>query len=241
MSWLQYAPLYPCVQGYPDTDNALFAGSPGRRPLVVALRGPYIGAMNTQSTTSTEQSSLSNSPHHAVFATAANGNTYRVSDPLSYDGALAEWTKLDDLHCEGRLPHVKFFEVRTVLVGPDRPLVGPEITSHDRYDGAPLNLNYTAPVVAGSRGYAKDRDAARAAWKAFAPTFRSWWDKRVDPTGEGFKNQRTGTQGQGGWFYYPNGVTVAQGLDDLAAVCKRRNLVVRGVDGRWYVVDLETL
>lgn len=176
---------------------------------------------------------------HAVFATSPDSRTFRVSDPLSYDKAVYAWTKLDDLRRDGRTPHVKFFEVRAVFVGPDRPLVGPTVTSHDRYDGAPLDLLYATPVATTAnnsgrgRGYARVEDAARAAWKRAFPTFRSWLDKRMR------SGERTGVQGRGGWFYWPNGQTAAQGLDGLARVCKSRRMVVQGADGRWYVTEPE--
>lgn len=170
---------------------------------------------------------------HSVFATGYDGKTYRVSDPLDWQAAQREWHTLDDLHRAGRMPHVKFYEVRTVFVGPDRPLVGPTVTSHDRYDGAPLSMLHRTPTVEGSRGFKHVEDAARAAWKRAHPTFASWYDRRLG------RGTRTGTQGLGGWFYYSNGETAAQGLRSLAETCKRRRMVVQGGDGRWHVLAPE--
>ena len=166
----------------------------------------------------------------AVFATGHDGRTYRVSDPLDWRAAQTEWDKLDTLRRDGRMPHVKFFEVRSVFLGPDRPIVGPALTSHGRYDGALLDLTYARPVVEGSRGFKSAESAARAAWRRDFPTFRSAYDKRVG------NREGTGEQGLGGWYYWPNGHTAAQGLHSLAAVCERRNMIVQGGNGRWYVV-----
>ena len=169
---------------------------------------------------------------NAVFATAHNGRAFRVSDPLSWDAAQSEWRKLDEMHRAGRLPHVKFFEVRTVFLGPDRPLVGPKVTSHGRYDGALVDLLYATPVVSGSRGFANVEDAARAAWRAAFPSYRTPYDRRNGLPA-------SGTQGVGGWFFWPNGHTAAQGLRGLAAVVQNRRMVVQGGDGRWYLTAPE--
>jgi hypothetical protein len=163
----------------------------------------------------------------AVFATAPDGKVYRVDDPKSYSRSLLRWSTLEDLRRKGRFPHVKHFEVRTVFVGPDRPIVGPTITSHDRYDGAPLDMLYATPVL-HARGFGKAEDAARAAWKRAHPTFRSFWDKRAG------RDTRTGVQGLGGWFYYSNGETAVQGLRSLAKLCKAKRMIVEA-DGRFYV------
>lgn len=168
----------------------------------------------------------------AVFATDTKGQTYRVSDPSTYGEALAEWDRLDDLRRAGHLPHVRHFEVRTVELGPDRPLVGPEVRSHGRYDRAPLNLTLTRPV-ASTRGFSKPEAAARAAWKLFAPVYRTRWDR---DTG----HAPSGVQGRGGWFYYPNGQTAAQGLHNLARLARLRGLVVEA-NGRYYPVTVEDL
>lgn len=184
----------------------------------------------------------------AVFATTPDHKTFRVSDPLDWNAAQREWSKLDELHRKGLLPHVKFFEVRSVWLENDRPLVGPDVRSHDRYDNAPLSLfGYTQPVTNSkgfgdsvdthsSREYTGREKAARAAWKLRYPTFRSEWDKHGSD-----KQARTGEQGLGGWYYYPNGVTAAQGLRDLADLAERKGFVVKGADGRWYAVAVEVL
>lgn len=166
-----------------------------------------------------------NSDLHAVFATDFEHKTYRVSDPLGFGQAHDEWTRLDDARRAGETPQFKFYEVRSVTLGPDRPLVGPEVRSHDRYDRAPL-VPTVARVLPG-RGYGKVEDAARAAWKLYAPTFR---DRRHTA-----RLVESSDQGRGGWFYWPNGRTAAQGLRDLARVCKQKQFVVRGGNGRWYV------
>lgn len=170
---------------------------------------------------------------HAVFAVDADRNTFRVSDPMGWGAAQDEWLRLDDLRRAGRLPQARFFEVRSVTLGPDRPLVGPEVRSHDRYDRAPLNLNLTTPTLEGSRGHADVEDAAHKAWKLFTGGV---YTKRRRNRYTGDVETWTGAQGEGGWFYYPNGTTAAQGKADLVRVAKQRRLVVQGVDGRWYVV-----
>lgn len=167
---------------------------------------------------------------HAVFATDHQHQTFRVSDALSWDAAQSEWQKLDDQRLAGVLPHAKYFEVRTVWLGPDRALVGPEVRSHDRYDRAPVDLMFTRQVVFGQRGWAKLTDAARAAWRYYFPEFRE--------RGHRGRYAETSTeQGRGGWFYYPNGCTAAQGLQALGKVCLRRHMLVRGANGRYYVVN----
>lgn len=181
-----------------------------------------------------------NNELHAVFATDGQRNVYRVSDPMSWDRAQREWDRLYTLKHEDRLPQVKFFEVRSVTLGPDRPLVGPEVRSHDKYDKAPLDMNLTKPVV-GLRGYSKVEDAARSAWKVYFGTRFSvrkgvGRERQSDEAG-----YPTGVQGRGGWFYYPNGTVAAQGLTDLARVALRRRMVVQGLNSRWYVVEQEVL
>lgn len=179
---------------------------------------------------------LRDSDLYAVFATDGETNVYRVSDPLSWDEAQAQWSTLDAHRRHGLLPQAKHYEVRAVALGPDRPVVGPEVRSHGHYDKAQLNLAMTRTVV-GGRGFGKVQDAARAAWKLYYPTYKSRYDKLAyNPT-----NASTGRQGSGGWYFYPNGTTAAQGLDSLADVAKRRGLVTKGVDGRWYVTSQEQL
>ena len=160
-----------------------------------------------------------------------------MSDPVSWNSAQNEWSRLDDLRRDGRFPQYKFFEVRSVTLGPDRPLVGPEVRSHDRYDRAPVV--FVRPVVK-SKGYTSKPAVARAAWRLFAPDFldRGRVAKRWKAFSQSGDYVRVNDQGRGGWFYYPSGVTAAQGLDDLFKLCVRMNLVVQGGDDRWYVVDL---
>jgi hypothetical protein len=185
--------------------------------------------------------------YHAVFATDGKHNTFRVSDPLPWGAAQDEWSRLDDLRRAGRLPQAKFFEVRSVTLGPDRPLVGPEIHSHDRYDGAGLNMNMTRVVIEGSRGYADDNSrsghnytgqekAARVSWKN---TYGKTFTPRGSKGRGGFYGGATGVQGHGGWYYYPNGCTAAQGTRDLARLCVKKCLVVEGVNGKWYPIETQ--
>jgi hypothetical protein len=167
-----------------------------------------------------------------------------VSDPLDWNAAQREWNLLDEQHRSGLLPQARFFEVRSVTLGPDRPLVGPEVRSHDRYDRAPLNQMMARVVVKGSRGFKKAEDAARAAWRIFAPEFtdRGYHARYLrrfrEARGHAVEARKSTEQGRGGWFYYPNGTTAAQGLHDLARVCKARNLIAQGVNGKWYVVEI---
>lgn len=161
----------------------------------------------------------------AVFATDGEHNVYRVSDPLRWDEAQDEWSRLDDLRRAGRIPQTKFFEVRKVWLENDRPIVGPDVRSHDRYDKAPLKQSMTQLVATEHpKGFGWEGDAARAAWKLHFPTYK--------PRRGKFWNQ--GVQGYGGWYYWPNGTTAAQGLAHLAQICRRRFYIVQGTDGRWY-------
>src|ERR1041384_3776820 len=91
---------------------------------------------------------------YCVFATSYENDTFRVSDPASWDRAQAEWTKLDELLRSGRTPEFKFFEVRTVWFD------GDDIRSHDRYDRAPVLIDVRRST--NSRGFKKPEDAARA-------------------------------------------------------------------------------
>jgi hypothetical protein len=189
--------------------------------------------------TTTENTPQAAGELFAVFATTHDGNVVRVSDPLSWGAAQHDWRDLDELRVAGRFPHVKHFEVRTVWLGPDRPLVGPEVHSHDRYDGAKVDVLYRRPVLARSRGFKSLEQAARAAWRhSMGDRFRVragvGRERYSDPAGT-----MTGVQGRGGWFYYPNGTVAAQGRYDLARVAQQRRMVVAGADGRWYVLENE--
>ena len=68
-------------------------------------------------------------------------------------------------------------------------------------------------------GYKTSREAARAAWRVHVP-----------------RSSHHLPQGSGGWFRESNGLPVAHGLDALAVVCMRRRWILRGRDGRWYVI-----
>lgn len=159
---------------------------------------------------------------HYVYATTADGTTHRVSDPLPWGQAQSAWNRLDENRRAGCMPHVRHFEVRSTD------------DTQPRFAEAKTNPLVLKVVVANSRGHKHVADAARVAWKLHFPTFRSWYDRRVAPDD---KDRRTGTQGRGGWYYFPNGQTAAQGLTGLAPVAKKRGMVVHGADGRWYVVD----
>lgn len=159
---------------------------------------------------------------HMVFATDSDGTTWRVSDNLSWGQAQSEWKRLDDTRLAGLMPHIKFFEVRS------------NADQQPRFRDAKVGVHLLRCTLDGGRGHANLRTAARAAWRyTFGDRFH---DRKWDAPGE-----RTGVQGRGGWFYYPNGTTAAQGLDGLAKVAKQRNLVVKGVNGRWYVVDADVV
>lgn len=145
---------------------------------------------------------------HAVYARTAAGDLVRVTDPCSWQTAQNEWNHLDGARRNGYLPHVRHFEVRSL--------------ADPKYRDAPLSLLH-AHLTTGGRGFKTEMNAARAAWKRFAPTFR---DDGVE----------VAEQGRGGWFYWPNGRTAAQGLKSLTAhVVRPRGMVVQGGDGRWYV------
>jgi hypothetical protein len=89
------------------------------------------------------------------------------------------------------------------------------------YKDAPVSLGHGTPVDP-SRGFKRVEDAARRAWLLWQGT------------------PRTGAvQGSGGWFYWHNGSTAAQGLADLANVARRLALVEQGADGRWYAMVSE--
>lgn len=159
---------------------------------------------------------------HAVFGLDAEGKKFRVSEDLTWNQAQREWTRLDDLRRAGYLPHVRFFEVRS--------------TDDPRYADLTTNMKLLACVLT-TRGFKNEKDAAHAAWKHamgdrfhVRPRYRG--DRYADAPG-----QKTGVQGRGGWFYYPNGVTAAQGKDDLVRVAKARGLYAKGCDGRFYVFD----
>lgn len=162
---------------------------------------------------------------HRVYATDANGKTWRVSDDLTWNMAQEQWRRLDDCRTAKLMPHVRHFEVRSA----DDP--------QERFAKASVNMTLLRVVLnPKARGFRNEETAAREAWKAFAPTFRSWYDKRVAPDNP---QRRTGVQGRGGWYFYPNGQTAAQGLTGLVPLARRMNLYVRGVDGRFYVLDLD--
>jgi hypothetical protein len=154
---------------------------------------------------------------HAIFATRPDGSIVRGLRFTEYGKAVDHWVSLDMQKGNGEFPHVKHFEVRSL----DDP----------KYADAPEGAISFVPVLPRQRGYADEvytpgrrtltrtgeEKAARAAWKLYVP----------------------GTeQGRGGWFYHRNGQPAAQGLHDLARVCRTRKLIVTGADGRAYVTAL---
>lgn len=161
---------------------------------------------------------------HGVFVTTATGDKRRLTDPLTWDAAQHEWLQLDDDRRAGRYPHIRYFEVRSM--------------GDPGYRDLPVMCLGVVKVLPGSRGTTLGR-AARRAWRL--------WQGDLTPHGS--------TQGTGGWFYYRNGRTAAQGVGDgyrqpdgtyrcrgtLAELCERRGLIVQGQDGKWYVVEHETL
>lgn len=140
---------------------------------------------------------------HAVFATTAEGERVRVTDPASWNETQYAWQKLDENWRAWRFPHVQYFEVRSM--------------DDLGYRDAPTSLSHGEPLDP-SLGFSNYRDAARRAWRM--------WQGDKTPTGA--------TQGTGGWFYWHNGRTAAQGMSDLESLARRRGLVVQGVDGRYY-------
>jgi hypothetical protein len=148
---------------------------------------------------------------YVVYATMADGITYVVGGG-NWQQAQDEWKRLDDLRIAGYLPQVKFFEVRS------------SDDTQPRFADAPaLALNRLKATLTG-RGFAKDENAAREAWKLAHGRKTIVGDK---------------TQGNGGWFYTSSGTPVAHGLWALAKIAKRQHLITLGVDGRWYITDTE--
>ena len=75
-------------------------------------------------------------------------------------------------------------------------------------------------TVTTPRGFKSQEDAARVAWKQRYPLRY---------------------QGQGGWFYFGNGKTAAQGLASLAPLAAKHTLIIQAPgNGRWYVTELAT-
>lgn len=140
---------------------------------------------------------------HAVFAVLPDGSRVRVTDPLSWDRAVAEWTKADDARRAHRFGDVLHFCVRS-MDDPD-------------WNESPVSLGHATPYIP-SRGFKNPEDAARKAWLL--------WQGEKTPHGT--------AQGTGGWFYWHNGRTACQGLEDLAKLAIARKLIVQGGSGRWY-------
>jgi hypothetical protein len=163
---------------------------------------------------------------HVVFATDASGKTHRVSDNLTWGQAQSAWKRLDDCRLAGLMPHVKFFEVRS------------NADQQPRFRDAKVNMTLLRVVLAKTRGHKTLEAAGRAALRHnFGDRFHQrGHNSRYGYTGDA-AGERTGVQGRGGWFYYPNGAVLAQGLTHLGKVMLQRNMVVQGVNGRWYVLD----
>lgn len=162
---------------------------------------------------------------HRVYATTASG-TFRVSDDLSWNAAQWEWNRLDELRRAGYMPHVKFFEVRSVD------------DATPRFVEAKVNAGLLR-VTLKQRGYGSAEAAARAAWRhLYGDRFhvRAGVGRSIESDEPG---ERTGVQGRGGWFYYPNGTVAAQGRYGLEKLARRMGLFVNGLDGRYYVLDAD--
>lgn len=97
-----------------------------------------------------------------------------------------------------------------------------EVRSMDDPKYKDLPIGHVRQTKKG-RGFTYAEDAAKKAWKA--------WQGNETPHGT--------TQGTGGWFYWHNGRTAAQGAASLADICIRRGLIVEGADGRWHVEDVD--
>lgn len=151
---------------------------------------------------------------YAVFARTSDGDRVRVTDFESWDTSQYHWGLLDEARRSKLFPHVKHFEVRSM--------------ADPNYKDSPVSMLHRTPVLGGGRGFSDAKGtgwgndltgqekAAKKAWKLFAP---------LD------------YQGRGGWFYWPNGRAAVQGVYRLATLCKRRNMIVAGVDGKWYVLN----
>jgi hypothetical protein len=173
---------------------------------------------------------------HAVFAVTAKNERVRISEDLSWNAAQYQWRKLDDERVAGHFPHVKFFAVRS--------------TSDPQWSDAAVSFIHGRRTTS-TKGYGNSHGsgwgndltgrekAARAAWKAltggvFHRRAGVGRERESDRPGE-----RTGQQGRGGWFYWPNGVIAAQGLHGLARLCEQRGMIVEGASGRWFAIDLD--
>ena len=141
---------------------------------------------------------------HAVFARTADGQVVRVTDSGDWPSIQRQWKKLDGYRRERRFPHVRFFEVRSM----DDP----------GYAGIPVSSQHGEPLDKPRRGFRSFRVAAHTA-------FLEW---------QGTETRDGKQQGRGGWFYWHNGRTAAQGLYGLEALARARGLVIKGVDGRYY-------
>jgi hypothetical protein len=138
----------------------------------------------------------------------------RFDGDESYQEALKRWDEHDDLRLAGRRPHVRHYEVRDVA---DPKYVG-------AIDGMRAAAHGRDVLI--TRGFASDKQAARRAIKHYIPEPH---DRR-----SGYDRRRR--QGDGGWYFEQDGRTLAQGLDGLARVAKRRGWIVQVPSGRWVVI-----
>lgn len=163
---------------------------------------------------------------HAVFATLADHSRVRVTEPASWNLTQLRWSRLDDARLAGRksrgahYPNVRHFEVRSM----DDP----------NYNQSPARV---LQACLPGRGFKNAEDAARVAWRLL--TGNSYHRRNRGHRLGDLPGESTGVQGVGGWFYWPNGVPAAQGLYGLVRVCRSRNLVQQGCNGRWYVTDTD--
>jgi hypothetical protein len=154
--------------------------------------------------------------HAVVYARLHDGRLAKGLEFETWTDAVIEWEKLDNARHAGLFPHVKHFEVRDPA--------DPKYANAERLPIAFLRTIGTmgfgdseSTRRVGARG---DGKAARAAWKRWAPTARN-----------------RGYQGEGGWYFHADGRVAAQGMNDLANVARRHNLIVQGANGRWFVTE----
>jgi len=141
---------------------------------------------------------------HAIYATKADGARVRVSDPMTWPQAQARWNRADNARREGRYPHVRHFEVRSL----DDP----------KYAELSLDPFLLDMELTPRKGFSTYQKAAHAAWIE--------WQGKTTRDGK--------QQGRGGWFYWHSGRTAAQGLYGLEHIARQRGMVATGVDGRFY-------
>jgi hypothetical protein len=165
---------------------------------------------------------------HIVGAVTAQGDYVRTTATWTWRGAQRLWQELDDRRRAGEFPHVKFFVVRSVDDPQWNSASGPKWKDADRSVVAFIG------VQPGQRGFRDDSETNRTyarsgAEKAARKAWKLW---------QGDKTPHNTTQGTGGWFYWRNGRTAAQGTRDLVRLALKHRMIVEGADKRWYVTEL---